>query len=71
MKPKLARKNRGNNFRAMSKAKPRKAVVRAKSVPRISVRKKSPFKFELTAEDIAFDNAFCIAAARDIAKRGV
>ena len=30
---------------------------------------KKPFKFELTSEDIALDNAISTAAARSLAKR--
>lgn len=69
MKPELASKIRGGNFSAMPAAKPHRTIVRAKSVVRISIRKKKPFTFELTPEDIAFDNAVCLAAARSLAKR--
>ena len=47
-------------------------LTRSKSAPRSkAVRKtgKKPFKFELTAEDIALDNAISTAAARSLAKR--
>lgn len=50
-------------------------LTRAKSVRRSKVptkpagRGKKVFKFELTAEDIALDNAISTAAARSPAKR--
>lgn len=34
-----------------------------------TARAKKPFKFELTAEDIALDNAISAAAARSLAAR--
>jgi hypothetical protein len=47
---------------------PRPAVRR--TAPRkITARPKKPFKFELTAEDIALDNAISAAAARSLATR--
>ena len=52
----------------MPNIKPRKPTLRAKAARSLSVRKKKPFKLELTAEDIAFDHAFILAAARDIVK---
>ena len=47
-------------------------LSRAKSALRPkAIRKpvKKPFKFELTPEDIALDNAISTAAARSLAKR--
>lgn len=50
-------------------------LTRSKPAPRVkAVRKpvktaKKPFKFELTSEDIALDNAISTAAARSLAKR--
>ena len=48
------------------------ALARSKLVPRPkAIRKpvKKPFKFELTPEDIALDNAISSAAARSLVKR--
>jgi hypothetical protein len=38
-----------------------------KSVQKVHVRKAKPVKLELTAEDIALDNAISTAAARGLA----
>jgi len=53
------------------------AITRSKPMPRRkgavvrkqTVRAKKPFRLELTAEDIALDNAISAAAARDLAAR--
>ncbi len=47
---------------------PRPSPPRAAS-KKTAARPKKPFKFELTAEDIALDNAISAAAARSLAAR--
>jgi hypothetical protein len=47
---------------------PRSAPRRVAS-RKAGARAKKPFKFELTAEDIALDNAISAAAARSLAVR--
>ena len=44
-------------------------VPRRVAAKKSAARAKKPFKFELTAEDIALDNAISAAAARSIAVR--
>jgi len=54
---------------------PAATLLPPRSAPRRSAQKKSatrakkPFKFELTPEDIALDNAISAAAARSLAAR--
>ena len=54
---------------AMSLLTRPKPVRRAKATAKPVVRAKKLFKFELTAEDIALDNAISTAAARSLVKR--
>lgn len=43
--------------------------IRRSAIRKITTRVKRPFKLELTAEDIALDNAISAAAARSLASR--
>lgn len=46
-----------------------KSRRRPKATAKPAARTKKLFKFELTAEDIALDNAISAAAARNLVKR--
>ena len=56
-------------FPTMSLLTHPKSVRRSKAIVKPAGRAKKLFKFELTAEDIALDNAISSAAARELAKR--
>ncbi|MDP3072355.1 MAG: hypothetical protein Q8N18_18835 [Opitutaceae bacterium] len=48
---------------------PSRPSLRRTATKKTTARAKKPFKFELTAEDIALDNAISAAAARSLAAR--
>lgn len=48
---------------------PQRPALRRTATKKNAARAKKPFKFELTAEDIALDNAISAAAARSLAAR--
>jgi hypothetical protein len=48
---------------------PPRLAPRRSTAKKTAARAKKPFKFELTAEDIALDNAISAAAARSLAAR--
>jgi hypothetical protein len=55
---------------AITRPKPT-ARRKANALRKAPARAKKPFKLELTAEDIALDNAISAAAARSLAARKV